>query len=67
LKISTKRPPLTIGRRISNIDDQAEPSQCDPYGLYVQLFWCPSLDNIMLLSKASERDIGGREEAGTAE
>ena len=39
--------------------DQAVPTQCDPYSLYVQLSRCPSLDGIILLSKAQERDIVG--------
>ena len=38
---------------------QAVPSQCEPYSLYVQLSRCPSLDGVMLLSKARERDIVG--------
>lgn len=33
--------------------------QCDPYSLYVQLSRSRSLDGIMLLSKARERDIIG--------
>ncbi|KAF1814385.1 hypothetical protein P152DRAFT_456639 [Eremomyces bilateralis CBS 781.70] len=47
------------GARTTNIDGQAVPSQCDAYGLYVQLSRCPSLDGIMLLSRARERDIIG--------
>ncbi|KAL8326724.1 hypothetical protein RB597_003170 [Gaeumannomyces tritici] len=47
------------GTRTTNIDGQAVPSQCDPYSLYVQLSRCPSLDGIMLLSKARERDFVG--------
>jgi hypothetical protein len=35
------------------------PSQCDPYGLYVQLSRCTSLGGIMLLSRARERDVVG--------
>ena len=35
------------------------PSQCDPYSLYVQLSRCRSLEGIMLLSKARERDAVG--------
>ena len=38
---------------------KAVPSQCDPYSLYVQPSQCPSLDGIMLLSRARERDIVG--------
>lgn len=51
--------PESRGTRITNIDGQAVPTQCDPYGLYVQLSRCSSLDGIMLLSKARERDIVG--------
>ncbi|KAF1807904.1 hypothetical protein P152DRAFT_469266 [Eremomyces bilateralis CBS 781.70] len=47
------------GARTTNVDGQAVPSQCDAYGLYVQLSRCPSLDGIMLLSRARERDIVG--------
>ncbi|KAF1811533.1 hypothetical protein P152DRAFT_459476 [Eremomyces bilateralis CBS 781.70] len=47
------------GARTTNVDGQAVPSQCDAYGLYVQLSRCPSLDGIMLLSRARERDIIG--------
>jgi hypothetical protein len=47
------------GTRTTNIDGQSVPSQCDPYSLYVQLSRCRSLDGIMLLSKARERDIVG--------
>jgi len=39
------------------VDGKVVPSQCDPYSLYVQLSRCPSLDGVMLLSKARERDI----------
>jgi hypothetical protein len=47
------------GTRTTNIDGQAVPSQCDPYGLYVQLSRCTSLGGIMLLSRARERDVVG--------
>jgi hypothetical protein len=47
------------GTRTTNINGQAVPSQCDPYSLYVQLSRCRSLDGIMLISKARERDIVG--------
>lgn len=47
------------GTRTTNIDGQAVPSTCDPYSLYVQLSRCKSLDGIMLLSKARERDFIG--------
>ncbi|RKK84509.1 hypothetical protein BFJ68_g17351, partial [Fusarium oxysporum] len=40
------------GTRTTNIDGKMVPSQCDPYSLYVQLSRCPSLDGIMLVSKA---------------
>ena len=43
----------------TNINGQAVPIQCDPYSLYVQLSRCRSLDGIMLLSKAWERDFVG--------
>lgn len=45
------------GTRTTNIDGQAVPSTCDPYSLYVQLSRCGSLDGIILLCKARERDI----------
>ena len=41
------------------VDGKSVPSQCDPYNLYVQLSRCPSLDGIMLLSRAREQDIVG--------
>ncbi|KAL9561046.1 hypothetical protein ACKAV7_014787 [Fusarium commune] len=47
------------GTRTTNIDGKMVPSQCDPYSLYVQLSRCPSLDGIMLVSKARERDLVG--------
>ncbi|KAH8653042.1 hypothetical protein BGZ61DRAFT_541676 [Ilyonectria robusta] len=47
------------GTRTTNIGGQAVPSTCDPYSLYVQLSRCRSLDGIMLLSKARERDFAG--------
>lgn len=47
------------GTRTTNIDGRAIASQCDPYSLYVQLSRCRTLENIMLLSKARERDIVG--------
>jgi hypothetical protein len=47
------------GTRTTSIDGQAVPTQCDPYSLYVQLSRCKSLDGIMLLSKARERDFVG--------
>jgi hypothetical protein len=47
------------GIRTTNIDGRAVPIQCDPYSLYMQLSRCPSLDGIMLLSKARERDFVG--------
>jgi hypothetical protein len=47
------------GMRTMNIDGQAVPTQCDPYSLYVQLSRCRSLDGIMLISKARERDFEG--------
>jgi hypothetical protein len=42
-----------------NHDGQSVPTQCDPYGLYVQLSRCRSLDGITLISKARERDFVG--------
>ncbi|EKG09253.1 hypothetical protein MPH_13739 [Macrophomina phaseolina MS6] len=45
------------GTRTTKIDGQAVPSQCDPYSLYVQLSRCRSLDGVMLVSKARERDF----------
>ncbi|RYP91991.1 hypothetical protein DL770_001846 [Monosporascus sp. CRB-9-2] len=47
------------GTRTTNIDGEAVPAQCDPYSLYVQLSRCRSLDGIMLLSKARDRDFVG--------
>lgn len=47
------------GIRGTVVQGKAAPSQCDPYSLYVQLSRCPSLDGVMLLSKARERDIVG--------
>jgi hypothetical protein len=47
------------GTRTTNVGGQAVPSTCDPYSLYVQLSRCRSLDGIMLLSKARERDFVG--------
>uniref|UniRef100_A0A8H7K5F3 Uncharacterized protein n=1 Tax=Bionectria ochroleuca TaxID=29856 RepID=A0A8H7K5F3_BIOOC len=47
------------GTRTTNIDGKVVPSQCDPYSLYVQLSRCPSLDGIILVSKARERDLVG--------
>lgn len=41
------------------VNGEAIASQCDPYSLYVQLSQCPSLDSIMLLSRARERDVAG--------
>ena len=45
------------GTRTTNVDGQAVPTQCDPYSLYVQLSRCRSLDGIILLSRAQERDF----------
>lgn len=47
------------GTRTTKIDGEAVPTQCDPYSLYVQLSRCRTLDGIMLLSKARERDFVG--------
>ena len=47
------------GARTTNIDGRIVPAHCDLYSLYVQLSRCSSLDGIMLLSKARERDIVG--------
>ena len=47
------------GTRTTVVNGEAVPSQCDPYSLYVQLSRCPSLDGIMLLSRARERDVAG--------
>jgi hypothetical protein len=47
------------GTRTTNINGQAVPTQCDPYSLYVQLSRCRSLDGIMLISSARERDFVG--------
>lgn len=45
------------GTRTTHVFGQQIHSQCDPYSLYVQLSRCTSLDGIMLLSRARERDI----------
>jgi hypothetical protein len=51
---------LELGEtRTTVVNGEAVPSQCDPYSLYVQLSRCPSLDGIILLSRARERDIVG--------
>jgi hypothetical protein len=34
-------------------------NQCDHYSLYIQLSRCGSLDGIILLPKARERDVVG--------
>jgi hypothetical protein len=47
------------GTRTTKVNGEAVPSQCDPYSLYVQLSRCPSLDGILLLFKARERDVVG--------
>ncbi|KAM9876020.1 hypothetical protein VDGL01_09923 [Verticillium dahliae] len=47
------------GTRTTHVGSQAIPSTCDPYSLYVQLSRCRSLDGIMLLSRARERDLVG--------
>jgi len=47
------------GTQTTVVNREAVPSQCDPYSLYVKLSQCPSLDGIMLLSRAQERDIVG--------
>ncbi|KJZ68216.1 hypothetical protein HIM_12394 [Hirsutella minnesotensis 3608] len=47
------------GTRTVIVGGQMVPSQCDPYSLYVQLSRCPTLDGIMLISKARARDLVG--------
>jgi len=47
------------GTRSTTVDGKSVPSQCDAYSLYVQLSRCRSLDGIMLLSKARDRDVVG--------
>ncbi|KJZ69984.1 hypothetical protein HIM_10629 [Hirsutella minnesotensis 3608] len=47
------------GTRTVNVGGQMVPSQCDPYSLYVQLSRCPTLDGIVLISKARARDLVG--------
>lgn len=47
------------GTRTTNIDGEAVPSQCDPYSLYVQLSRCRSLNGIILVTKARDRDFVG--------
>lgn len=42
-----------------NVGGEMVPTQCDPYSLYVQLSRCRSLEGIMLMSKARERDFVG--------
>ncbi|KAM4054419.1 PIF1 protein [Hirsutella rhossiliensis] len=47
------------GARATNVDGRVVPAQCDPYGLYVQLSRCRTLDASMLVSKVRERDLVG--------
>jgi hypothetical protein len=47
------------GTRTTVVNGEAFPNQCDPYSLYVQLSRYPSLDGIILLSKAREWDVVG--------
>jgi len=47
------------GTRTTHITGQAVAGQCDPYSLYVQLSRTRSLDDIILSSKARDRDIVG--------
>ena len=47
------------GTRTQNINGTMVPSRCDPYSLYVQLSRSRTLDAIVLLSEARERDIVG--------
>lgn len=47
------------GTRTTKLNGEVVPSLRDPYGLYVQLSRGRSLNGIMLLSKARERDIVG--------
>jgi hypothetical protein len=47
------------GSRTTQINGSVVPSQCDPYSLYVQLSRCRTLEGIVLLSKARERDVVG--------
>lgn len=47
------------GTRTTYVGDQAIPSTCEPYSLYMQLSRCRTPDSIMLLSKARERDLVG--------
>ncbi|KAM4063422.1 PIF1-like helicase [Hirsutella rhossiliensis] len=47
------------GTRTTKMDGTVVPSQCDPYGLYVQLSRCRTLDGIMLVSKVRDRDLVG--------
>jgi hypothetical protein len=47
------------GQVTTVVNGETVPSQCDPYCLYVQLSRCQSLDGIVLLSRARERDVVG--------
>ncbi|KAM4055491.1 PIF1 protein [Hirsutella rhossiliensis] len=47
------------GARATNVDGRVVPAQCDPYGLYVQLSRCRTLDASMLVSKVRKRDLVG--------
>lgn len=47
------------GTRTTYINGQTVASQCDLYSLYIQLSRTQSLDDIILLWKARERDIVG--------
>ena len=47
------------GTRATKLEGRAVSSQYDPHSLYVQLSRCRTLENIMLLSQARERDVSG--------
>ncbi|KAM4067988.1 PIF1 protein [Hirsutella rhossiliensis] len=53
------RGPRATGARATNVDGRVVPAQCDPYGLYVQLSRCRTLDASMLVSKVRKRDLVG--------
>ncbi|OAQ59512.1 ATP-dependent DNA helicase PIF1 [Purpureocillium lilacinum] len=52
------------GTRTTNVGGRTVASPCDPYSLYVQLSGCPTLDGIMLVSRARERDLIGNRVPG---
>ncbi len=50
---------MLCGTRTTAVNGEVVPGGCNPYCLYGQLSRCPSLDGIILLLRARERDIVG--------